>query len=381
MRLSAIVAITVLAHAAFNSSRVTISLYALSLGASPFTVGVCMSLYAALPMVLGVMAGQMVDRIGVRRPLLVALTLLALGVALPGIVPGLAPLFLAAAAIGSAFLVFHIAVQHMVGEMSAPHERQRNFGWLALGFSISNFLGPTFAGFSIDGLGFAPTFLLGSTLALAALAFVSHQRAGLRHSPHAVAAEAPGGTRELLRDPELRRVFLVTGLLASAWDLFTFAIPIYGTSIGLSASTIGLVLGSFALATFSVRLAMPLMERRPREWAMITGTMAVACVAYGLMPFARTVPLLCAISFLLGLGLGSTQPSMLSLLYATAPPQRVGEAVGVRSVVMNMSHTFLPLAFGGLGTALGMGPVFWAMAATLAGGGFFANRRRLATRA
>lgn len=376
MRLAAVVAVTVLAHAAFNSSRVTISLYALSQGASPLIVGVLMSLYAALPMLLGVLTGQMVDRIGVRRPLLVSLTLLALGVALPGVAPGLAPLFVAAAAIGTAFLVFHISVQHMVGEMGAPADRQRNFSWLALGFSISNFIGPTFAGFSIDGLGFGSTFLLGSTLALAALVAVISQRALLRHSPHQAAPKANGGARELLRDPELRRVFLVTGLLASAWDLFNFAIPIYGTSIGLSASTIGIILGSFALATFLVRLAMPLMEARPREWAMITGTMAVACVAYGLFPFAQTVPVLCAIAFLLGLGLGSTQPSILSLLYATAPAGRAGEAVGVRSVVMNVSHTVLPLAFGGLGTALGMGPVFWAMSATLAGGGWLANRRR-----
>ena len=58
--------------------------------------------------------------------------------------------------------------------------------------------------------------------------------------------------------------------------------------------------------------------------------------------------LLAAIAFLLGLGLGSTQPSIMSLLYAKAPPGRAGEAVGVRSVVLNASHTVLPLAFGGV---------------------------------
>jgi MFS family permease len=90
----------------------------------------------------------------------------------------------------------------------------------------------------------------------------------------------------------------------------------------------------------------------------------------------RTVPLLAAISFLLGLGLGATQPSILTLLYATAPPGRGAEAVGIRSVVLSASSTFLPLAFGGAGEALGMLPVFWTMAAALAGGGVVANRRR-----
>jgi predicted MFS family arabinose efflux permease len=200
---------------------------------------------------------------------------------------------------------------------------------------------------------------------------------------HISGSRGGGGGRnalDLLRDPELRRVFLVTGMLASAWDLFVFVMPIYGTAIGLSASTIGFILGSFALATFMVRLALPWLSRHVRDWPMITTTFFIAFVAYALFPLVDTVPLLSAIAFLLGLGLGATQPSIMSLLYAKAPPGREGEAVGVRSVVLNASHTILPLAFGGVGAALGMFPVFWTMAGALAAGGFVANRRRLEER-
>ncbi len=144
-------------------------------------------------------------------------------------------------------------------------------------------------------------------------------------------------------------MFIVTGMLASAWDLYVFAVPVYGHSIGLSASTIGSILACFALATFSVRLALPWISRHLQEWAVITTTFGVACVAYAIFPTVTTVPLLAAISFLLGLGLGATQPSVMSLIYATAPPGRGGEAVGIRSVVLNASSTFLPLAFGARG--------------------------------
>ncbi len=158
-----------------------------------------------------------------------------------------------------------------------------------------------------------------------------------------------------------------------------FAAPVYvGTRSGLSASTIGSILACFALATFSVRLALPWISRHLQEWAVITTTFGVACVAYAIFPTVTTVPLLAAISFLLGLGLGATQPSVMSLIYATAPPGRGGEAVGIRSVVLNASSTFLPLAFGAVGEALGMRPVFWAMATALAGGGAIADRRRRA---
>lgn len=378
--LALVVAATVLAHSAFNGSRLNLSLQALSLGASPMAVGAMMSLFAALPMLLGVSAGRFVDRVGVRGPMLAATAALPLFIALPAAFPGLWTSYVAAAGIGGAFTLFHISIQHAVGEASAPEDRRANFGWLALAFSISNFLGPTSAGVAIDALGHRVSFCLSALLAVGAFAVVLARRARFTHTPGRRVEARSRSALELLRNAELRRVFIVTGLLASAWDLFVFVMPIYGTSIGLSASTIGLILGSFALATFVIRVALPWLSRHLRDWVMITATMGVACAAYALFPLVATVPLLAATAFLLGLGLGATQPSIMSLLYATAPEGRAAEAVGVRSVVLNASTTVLPVAFGALGAALGMTPVFWSMAAALAAGGVFADRRRRAPR-
>lgn len=336
-----------------------------------------MSLFAALPMVLAVPAGRLVDRVGVRVPIVASVAALVAFVALPAAVPGFGALYVAAAGIGTTFMLFHIAVQHSVGAGSTEVDRKANFGWLALGFSISNFLGPTSAGLLIDTLGHRATFLVLSVLALVALWLLARRRASFTHTPGRPQRGPRGNALELLRNPELRRVFLVTALLASAWDLFVFVMPIYGTEINLSASTIGFILGSFALATFLVRLALPWISRHVREWSMITATFGVTCLAYALFPAFDTVPLLAATAFLLGLGLGATQPSIMSLIYGAAPQGREGEAVGLRSVVLNASHTVLPLAFGGVGAALGMTPVFWSMAGVLAAGGFMANRRRL----
>jgi len=378
--LALIVAATVLAHAAFNGSRLTLSLNALSLGASPLTVGVLMSLISALPMLLGVTSGRLVDRIGVRMPLIAATSFLIVAVVLPGAFPGLVALHLTAAGVGSAFALFHICVQHMVGEMSTVENRRDNFGWLALGFAISNFVGPTFAGISIDAFGHRATYCLLTLFAVVSLAVILRWRKSLTHTPHGARDDQQRSAWELLRNAELRRVFLVSGMLAAAWDLFTFVMPIYGTAIGLSASTIGLILGSFAAATFIVRLSLPWLQRRVKEWPMITATFCIACVAYAILPMVETVPLLAAISFLLGLGLGATQPSIMALVYATAPTGRAGEAVGVRTVVLNASSTVLPLLFGGVGAAVGMLPVFWTMSGALAVGGWFSNRRRGAER-
>jgi MFS family permease len=371
-----VVAATVLTHTAFTGARLAISLTALAGGATPFTVGVLMSLIAALPMVVAVRAGRLVDRIGVRYPILCGVALLGSSVCIPAAFHVVPALYVAAAGSGLGFMLFHISIQHAIGEASTEGKRRDDFGWLSLGFSISNFLGPTIAGFAIDAIGHRATFAVVSLFAAASLAVLAASRRRLRHSPHRRHEDAAGSALELLADRELRRVFFVTGLLASAWDLFAFAVPVYGNSIHLSASTIGLILASFAAATFLVRIALPWLSRHVREWTMITATFCIACVAYAFFPMVRTVPLLACISFLLGLGLGATQPSILSLIYSKAPAGRGAEAVGLRTVVLGASSTFLPLAFGGAGEALGMLPVFWAMATALAGGGVVANRRR-----
>jgi predicted MFS family arabinose efflux permease len=376
MRLASLIALTVCAHTAFNGSRVAVSLYALSLGSSPLTVGTLVSLYSLLPIFLSVGAGRMIDRVGTRGPLLWSSVTLATGVAIPALWPGLAPLYLACTTIGLSFMLFQIGVQNAVGALSTPQTRAVNYSWLALGFSISGFLGPTTAGLAIDFAGYRATFALLACSAIVPAAVLALVRARLPRG-HGNSAPSNGGVIELVRDPRLKRVFVVTGILAMAWDLFVFFMPIYGSSIGLSASTIGGILGSFALATFVVRLALPWLARRLAEWQLVTSTLFVACAAYALFPLVRTVPFIAAIAFLLGLGLGASQPSLISLIQHATPDGRLGEALGVRTTVLNLSHTLLPLFFGGIGTALGMGPVFWAMAMCLGAGGLFANRHRM----
>jgi MFS family permease len=109
---------------------------------------------------------------------------------------------------------------------------------------------------------------------------------------------------------------------------------------------------------------------------VITAALSIAATVYCLFPLFVSVPLLVALSCALGVGLGCSQPMVMTLLYDNSPPGRQGEALGVRTTVMNASHTVLPLAFGALGTALGMLPVFWAMAALLGAGAWLVNRRR-----
>ena len=107
-------------HAGFAGVRVNLSLFALSLKASPFTVGVILSLLALLPTLFSVHTGRVIDRIGVRRPLVVGTVTVIGGILLGFLVPRLEMLFLVSCLVGSGFMLFHIAINNMAGEMGHP---------------------------------------------------------------------------------------------------------------------------------------------------------------------------------------------------------------------------------------------------------------------
>jgi MFS family permease len=376
MRLWHLVALTILAHTAFNGSRMLVSLYAIQLNASAFTVGTLMSSFALLPMLLAVGAGRLIDRVGARWPMFAASFTVAFGVLLPYSLPNLLTLYAASTLIGTGFMMFHVAVNQVVGAIGRAEDRAANFSWLALGFSVSSSLGPLVTGFSIDAIGHVRTFLLLFTFPLIPLIVMLLNRPALPRAKERKTDAGESRVMDLLHSGPMRRVFIASGLLNMAWDLYTFVIPIYGSHAGLSASTIGTVMGSFAVAIFAVRLLLPLLVRRLRPWQVIGAALLISAVVYCVFPLFHSVPLLMALSCVLGLGLGCSQPMVMALLYNTSPPGRQGEAVGVRTTVMNASSTALPLASGALGAALGMGPVFWSMAALLGAGAYFVNRKR-----
>jgi MFS family permease len=372
----ALIGLGILNHTVLAGSRVTVSLYALSLGASPLIVGTLMGLYAFLPMWLAVAAGRLSDRVGVRRPMLIGSCGIALAAALPCALPGIAALYVVTSLLGASFMLFQVSAQNATGAFGPPSERAKNFSMLALGYSTSGFCGPLLAGLLIDHASFTAAFAVLATLPLVPIAVLGRGMLALPGPHREHAHGATGGLAELFRNRHLKRVFVINGLLAMAWDLHAFFIPIYGATIGLSASRIGVILASFAAATFAVRLFMPWIARRFSEFEVLTTALFVAGAAYALFPFVEHVGPLIVLSFSLGLALGSAQPMVMSLLHNHAPAGRMGEAAGVRMTIVNASTFAMPLLFGAVGSTLGLAPVFWTVGAALAGGGMLARRRR-----
>ena len=369
-----IVTSCVLIHAGFAGAKVALPLHALSLGVDPFTVGVMMAMWALCPMLIALYVGKLVDRTGPRVPMVAGTVGVVAALLVPYFFPGVAALYVMVLVVGTAFQFFFIPVQGITGALGGPQDRARNYSLLAIGFSIASFLGPLIAGFSIDYLGFRSVYLMLAACPFLAVLLLLFKG---RMLPKAAVGAKEGGSQgssfDLLRNSKLRDAIVASGLISVAWDLYLFYFPIYGHSIGLSASAIGMVISTFAAAVFAIRVALPGLTRRWSEFQILLYAIGFAGAVFILFPLFRDPYLLAAASFLLGLGCGVGQPMSMSLIYSLAPPGRASEGAGLRVTFNHFTHLVVPLAFGGIGTAFGFAPVFLSCSAVLIGGSWYGH--------
>lgn len=366
----------VLTHAGFGGVKVALPLHALHLGVDPFSVGVIMAMVALCPMLIALYVGRLVDRIGPRRPMLWGAVGVAASLLVPYFFPGVAALYFMALAIGTAFQFFFIPAQGITGALGGVEDRARNYSLLAVGFSIASFLGPLIAGFSIDYLGYQPAYLMLAACPAAA-GLLLWFKGNLLPQAAVAAGEAKKASSsfDLLRNGKLRDAIIASGLISIAWDLYLFYFPIYGHSIGLSASVIGIIVSTFAAAVFAIRVALPGLARIWSEFEILLYAIGFAGAVFLLFPLLLDPILLAGASFLLGLGCGCGQPMSMSLIYGLSPPGRASEGAALRVTFNHFTHLVVPLAFGGIGTAFGFAPVFFTCSALLVGGsgyGFWA---------
>jgi len=376
MNIYQIVALALPNSSGFKGARVLNTLYALELGATPLGIGLLLTTYALFPLIFAVYAGKVSDRYGVRIPLLAGMAGMALGIFLPFVWPVLPALYVAAAVTGAGFIFVQVSMQTLTGALGAGEARTRNFNLYALTIATADFVGPVFAGLLIDHAGHVRTYLylsLFNVLALIGLLYLYR-----RIPPTGSKSEDRRQQRmmDLLKSAELRRIFIASAVVITGLDLFQLYMPLYGHSVGLSASAIGMVLGAFAAASFVVRAMLPMLVRRHGEEATLLYSLLLAAATCLLIPFFSSAVVLGAIAFVLGLGLGIGQPLTVILTYNQSPAGRAGEALGLRIAINNSIHVVVPAVFGAVGTLFGLAPVFWANSVFLAGGGYASRKSK-----
>ncbi|MEK8033694.1 MFS transporter [Ideonella sp. DXS29W] len=363
--LPAVIGALVCVHAAMAATRVTASLLVLKRGYPEWTVGVLLSLFAVAPIGLSLWAGRLADRHGLHRPLNIGAAMGFSGALVAAITQHPVALALAALATGGAISVAAVGIQREAGLMARDaSDLKRVFSWIALGPALSNALAPVVVGLLIDHVGYRSGFVFAALLPLVAWWLGQRVPRSLPHRHRAAEEDSQGrprGALSLLRVAPMRRLLLVNLALSSCWDAHSFAVPVLGHARDLTASAIGLILGSFAAAATVVRLAISrwadhLDEKRALRAAMTLAT--AVCVVYYWLPGVAGMMLGSA---LLGLALGSVQPMILAMLHQVTPADRHGQALGLRMLATNAATIVMPTGFGALAAATMPAAPLWLM--------------------
>jgi MFS family permease len=364
-------------HAAMAGLRMAAPLQALREGYSAWTVGVLLALFAVAPVMLALHSGRLADRFGYHRPVRIAVAMEIAGALLAVLSTfGSGPvhfglLCVAAMLAGAGANMGMLTIQRTAGLTAKDStERVRIFSWLSVAPSFSNVVGPVAVGFAIDAAGFGVAYALMLLLPLVTLA-------AARQVPASAPPGAANGTRtswDLLATPGMLRLLAVNWLLSMCWDVHAFAVPILGHERGFSASTIGLVLGTFTLSVTGVRAVLPLLAHRVDEVPVVRGAMLGTAIVFVLYPLATSPWLMAGCAVLLGITLGCVQPMIMSTLHHITPGNRHGEALAFRSMAINASSTVMPLLFGAVGTVVGAAVLFWAVGGAVGAGSWAARR-------
>ena len=374
MKLAVMIVLALLSYSAMMGSRVAISLTALKLTDSTLITGMLVAMFSVLPIFLGLSVGRLLDRFGLMRPIFGAMAVSLLGMLAPFIYPSVWTLAFSSAANGIAFMTAALAMTNAGALIGRVEERTRNLSWIFLGNSFGMGIGPLITGFGIDHAGHRETFLL--LALLPALAIVLLLAAG-RFIPGGRGSGKPaaGNLMECLREPALRSMLLSQVLMSGCLEGFYFIVPLHGTRVGLSATTIGFIISCAFVANFTTRSFMPMLLRHVNESTLVAAMFLVAGISIAPFALFSNPAMLMVLSAGVGICHGVALPILSSLIFTASPAGRQGEVGGVRTMLTSVTIGMTQLLAGAFSSVIGIAPVAGLIAAMAFGGSWFVRQR------
>ena len=186
-------------------------------------------------------------------------------------------------------------------------------------------------------------------------------------------APRPDAPRERARGSEGRWQFVLSlSLLVPSLQVFSINTlsqlmwvfyPLYGLSVGLSLSVIGLHRGSYSTTSMITRPFIGRMTTWLSYGQLATYALVATAVLSMLVPlFTTFLPLLILHVILGALRAGALVGSMVAAVeYAGSDPRKRGMAAGMYSLGSDSANVFGPLVGGVIADRMGLEATYWAL--------------------
>lgn len=306
-------------------------------------------------------AGFVLQRIGLKRAMVIGTGLVALSTAMLGVPDNIGWVVALRLAAGVGTTLWGLSRHSFIAQAVPIEERGRTIAVFGGINRIGVFAGPALGGYIAKWLSLEWSFvaagLLGAGALFIAIRFIpSHVpiiHASLVHDR----SERWGIVRHSFRTHG--RDVGAAGLAQLFGQMIRqgrqLLIPLIGASIiGLNTAQIGLVMTVAAILDMSLFVpAGYLMDHFGRKCAAVPSFLVMAAGVF-LLPLADSYFSLMAIAILIGFGNGLGSGTMMTLGADLAPPGATGEFLGIWRLISDVGQVLGPLAVGVIASQLGL---------------------------
>jgi DHA1 family tetracycline resistance protein-like MFS transporter len=343
-RLLPILGITFIDILGFSILIPILPYYVKHFGASTISVGLLFGTFALCQFLAGPLWGNVSDRIGRKKVLIISQIGATFGWAGLAFAPSLPWVFLARIVEGVSGGNISVT-QAYVADRVDPNERARAFAFVGASFSAGLVLGPVAGGLLLSHFGYRMPFLLAAALQivtlLATIFFLPEDVAQHGEKPEAASF---GDIARYLTDARVSPVLvqkLAYSLGLYAW-FAVFALVLNAVA-GFGPSETSYFFASFGVMSVIFQLAVVgrVADRIGVRAASNIG-FAVACVYFLTVPFVHTVPGLLGVQVLFAFALSMTNATLATLLTDASPDELRGTVLGVGSSLESVAGIIMP---------------------------------------
>ncbi|HET7730705.1 MAG TPA: MFS transporter [Usitatibacter sp.] len=325
------------------------------LGLSAAAFGLAVSCYYAAQVAAALPAGWLVDRLGIRRALIGAHVVLAVGMSVIAFAAGSVTLSLGLAFCGLGYVLVNPATARGVLSWFDHRHRATAMGIKQTGVPIGAVAIALIAAGVQDWRAFAVA--LAAAMLLMTPAFLALSR----EKPRAARSTVLADLRQAVTHRRLAAVNVATGLYTSAFGavlayFVTFAYEVVHVSLGMASLYLGLLQGAAAVGRVGWGVAG---DRLPGN-GRITGLLAcglLGAAAIASLPFVTSSLGLTFAAILIGLTVGGFASLAQTLAVESVEPTLAGAAIGYNTLLVTTGLMLGPALFalvlmrGGYGAA------------------------------
>ena len=346
-------------------------LYAESLGASGFWLGVTFASFPISRVLATPIFGRISDRRG--RKLFISIGLFAYGIISFGfiLINSVSQLILLRLIHGvSGALILPIA-QAYVGDISPPGEEGKWMGYANAAFFSGFGFGPLMGGVLTEHLGINAAFLAMGGLSL--LAFVIAVFFLPEITPKQSAISYPS-FRDVSRSGMMSGLFTFRLTLTLGRSIFFIFLPILAAgNLGLRSSLVGVLLAVHILLISLLGIPFGrIADRLSRRFLVVSGCL-VSSVFLVAVPLGQNFGLLLALAVLGSVGSAIAVPAASALVVEEGRKYGMGFSIALFSMALSIGMVVGPIVGGAIADFVGINSAFYFGAVmTLLGAGLFA---------